>query len=302
MKASEEVTKRKEPGDYLLLFWGYGHAHVGKVHANDMIVVEPGIGSFNKPIAQFCVFESYAVMHYLYGKFEINPKFMDCVIPNYFDLEDFKEPEADLNVEHYPYLKKGKFVLFIGRVILSKGLEIIIESCKDLGLNLIVGGQGNFGAVLHNDFLAKDLDDYLSRPSAFHIGYVEPEQRKELMHKAMCLMCPSLYVEPFGGVNVEAQLCGLPVITSDWGAFSETVDHGITGYRCRTMDHFRWALKNVSSLDKEKIKLRARKNYSLHKVASMYEEYFTMLKQVKFGKGFYEANEGRLGLSWLNKV
>lgn len=317
MKAAEEISKRKKPGDILLLFWGSGHAHVGQVHSNDMIVVEPGIGSFNKPVAPFCVFESYAVMHYIYGKYEISPKFMDCVIPNYFDLDDFSYDESenldlstetrcikadDSKQEFFPFLTPG-FVLFIGRIINVKGLQIAVESCKALGLSLIVAGQGKLQDCIqgHEDFIAKDAKDFASRPSALCIGYVEPEQRKELMHKAMCLMCPTLYAEPFGGVNVEAQLCGLPVISTDWGAFPETVEHGVAGYRCRTMDHFQWALKNVKDLCKKTIRDKASKNYSLHRVASMYEEYFAMLKNVHSGKGFYAQNEGRLGLSWLQK-
>ena len=134
-----------------------------------------------------------------------------------------------------------------------------------------------------------------------HVGYVEPKERSVLLAKAKCLMCPTLYVEPFGGVNVEAQITGIPVITTDWGAFAETVKHGVSGFRCRTLEQFIWALKNVDSLDRKRIRFEACSNYSLTKVASMYEEYFGMLKTVKFGSGFYESFDGRLGLSWLEK-
>ena len=99
--------------------------------------------------------------------------------------------------------------------------------------------------------------------------------------------------------NVEAQLCGTPAITSDYGAFTETVEHGATGYRCRTLDHYVWALKNVHTLDRLEIARRARSLYSLDRCAKMYQEWFEMLSTL-WGNGWYTENPDRTQLSWLN--
>jgi glycosyltransferase involved in cell wall biosynthesis len=324
--AADAVAKRKQPGDFLLCFWGCGHSGVAEAN-KDLIVVEPGIGSYNNLSTPYAVFESYAVMHWIYGKYNISPRFMDCVVPNYFDVNDFIDASdvaldqgtaRDLRVQEYiakrpdgrnenaismdlvQRLPKDRYVLMIARLIPSKGIQTAIETCAITGHKLVIIGQGQL-----SDALPKGFQVPMTEPEVpygvTHLGYAEPYERAVLIANAKCLMAPTLYAEPFGGVNVEAQMSGLPVITTDWGAFAETVLHNRTGFRCRSMDHFTWSLRNIDSLDRRVIRHWAASNYGLTKIATMYEEYFAMLQNVHNGQGFYEPSHGRLGLRWLEK-
>ena len=313
MRASEEVAKRKQRGDFLLMFWGLGHAHVGKCHANDMIVVEPGIGSYNKVVAPFSIFESYAVMHHIYAKFAMMPRFMDAVVPNYFRESDFidaSDPETrDARIKDFDTASDTMkrilacpegYMVLIGRVVPTKGIQLAIEVAAAANVKLVIAGQGPLSGAVSPKTVIDETE--ASDPSGVtYIGYVEPKERAVLLARAKCLIAPSLYAEPFGGVNVEAQMSGIPVVSTDWGAFAETVVHGKTGYRCRTLDHFVWAVNNVGDLDRKYIRARAVANYGFAKVGSMYEEYFSMISTTLTAKGFYSTNTGRLGLKWLEK-
>ena len=123
-----------------------------------------------------------------------------------------------------------------------------------------------------------------------YVGEVGPVERGELMSKAIAVFVPTIYVEPFGGVHAEANLCGTPVITTDWGVFTETVTNGVNGYRCRTFQEFLDAMEAVKTLDRKKIRKNAQKRFSTKVVAKQYEDYFNRLNLL-WGKGFYQLRE-----------
>lgn len=274
-----EVGKRKQPGDFLLCFWGFAHQPIADAHP-DLIAVEPGIGCTNKPFTKQSIFESYAVMNSVYGKYDQSPHWYDAVIPNYFDVEDFEFNE-----------KPKDYFLFVGRIIESKGVGIAIDVTKRLGVKLIVAGQGDLSSIRN------PIPDHVEV-----IGYVEPKERSNLMKNAKALLAPTHYNEPFGGVTIEALFCGTPTITTDWGGFAENNIHGLTGYRCRTIEQFVWAAKNIDKISRRACREWAVKNFSLERISLMYEEYFKTLSNVYNGSGgFYATDDSRKELDWMKR-
>jgi glycosyltransferase involved in cell wall biosynthesis len=278
--AIAEIGKRKQPGDFILFPMGNYNKPIADAHA-DMFCVESGIG-YHGVFSHYRVFESYAWMHYIYGILgQGDGSWYDAVIPNYFDPFDFPfQPD------------KGDYALYIGRLIWRKGLTIAVEVTRELGIPLIVAGQGS----LKNEAEGLNITDAHVK----HIGSVGPQERAALMGGAKMCFTPTTYIGPFEGTAVEAMMCGTPVIATDWGVFGETVAHGKTGFRCRTFDDFVWAAKNIGRIDPQDCREWAIANYSMDRVQWMYQEYFEKLADLR-GEGWYERHPERTQLDWLNR-
>jgi glycosyltransferase involved in cell wall biosynthesis len=258
-----EIYKRKQKLDFLLPFWGSGVRPICDAH-QDMIVVEPGIGYAGGHWARWKIFESYAIYHAYGGMQNVgscNQDWYEVVIPNYFDLEDF-----DFCKE------KEDYFLYLGRVYDGKGVNVAIQATEIAGVKLVIAGQKEHG--------------YKLPPHVEYIGYADINKRKQLMKKAKASFLPSMYIEPFGGVQIENLLSGTPTITTDWGSFAENNLHGITGYRCRTIGDFVDAVRNISLINPSHCR-EFGENFSLEKVAPMYEKYFSDVLDVYTGAGWY---------------
>jgi glycosyltransferase involved in cell wall biosynthesis len=264
-----EVEKRKGKNEFILPFWGSGVRPICDAHP-DLICVEPGIGYAGGFWARWKVFESYAIYHAYCGLNRVghcNQDWYEVVIPNYFDKNDFTFND-----------KKEDYFLYLGRVYDGKGVNIAIQATEQAGVKLVVAGQKE--------------DGYNLPPHVEYVGYADMEKRKELMANAAASFLPSMYVEPFGGVQIENLLSGTPTITTDWGAFAENNLHGITGYRCRSMGDFVEAIKRVQA--GEIIPQNCRtwgENFTLEKIGPRYEKFFNDILNVYTNKGWYQPNE-----------
>ncbi len=219
--------------------------------------VEYGVG-YDGIFAHYCVFESYAHQANVYGQRGIKQgRFFDAVIPNYYDPAEF------------PFMpRKEDYLLFIGRLNWDKGVAVAVDVAQKTGRRLVVCGQGE------------------PPPGCDYRGVVGAEERGRLMSRAHAVLVPTLYLEPFGGVAVEAQFCGTPVITTDFGAFPETVEQGVTGFRCHYLGEFLDAVGRCGDLDPRRIRERAIWKYSLDVVGQQYQSYFERLALL-WGAGWH---------------
>ena len=170
-------------------------------------------------------------------------------------------------------------------------MQIAIDVCTRIGARLLLAGYEDW----------RNLGFTKLPDNVEFVGHADREKRRELLSHAKGLFALSMYNEPFGNVAVEAMLSGCPVISSDWGAFVETNLHGVTGYRVRTIEQACWAARNIDKISPRACREWAEKNYSLERVALMYEEYFQMLGDL-WGEGYYAKRDERTQLDWLEKT
>lgn len=262
-----EMAKRIKPKD--IVCHPFGHAHSRLLHDFPTnIHVETGIGYPTLVQGTIRIFESYAWRHYHAGKDGRQGTNYEWVIPNYFEINDWQ-----------PRFAPGQYYAFLGRIDKCKGLDTLFEIAKHLPTGspkIVLCGQGDPSPWTH--------------PNIEYRGPIHGTERSEFMRNAICSLMPTNFIEPFGGSGVEGMLCGTPLISTDYGAFTETVRHGFNGFRCKTLADWLEALQKVSALDRRAIAKDARATYSLEACGARYDDAFQKIHQL-YDKGWYTLPE-----------
>jgi glycosyltransferase involved in cell wall biosynthesis len=262
-----QLIQNYEQGDIICLPFGYAHEDALKKHFGNAIKVETGIG-YDHSYQNYRIFESYAWYHYTAGKqnaFYGNDYWF--VIPNYYDVTEWKFNQTP-----------ERYVAFMGRLIDTKGLGIFVEMARARpDMKFIMCGQG-------------DPTPWLTLPN---LEYQEPKhglERSEFLGNATAFFAGTRYIEPFGGVAVEAQLCGTPVLGSGFACFTETIEHGATGFNCHTLGDFLVGLEVIERgdmIDRNYVRYRAAQLYDMYKVAHQYDSAFQQILDVSKENGWY---------------
>jgi glycosyltransferase involved in cell wall biosynthesis len=130
---------------------------------------------------------------------------------------------------------KKKEVLFVGRLVPEKGVDIYIDAIKplvskftDWSFGLI--GSSKLGSNINQSNYSKDIINKFRKigNQAIFYGFKDNLFVQEKMKDTSIIVIPSLWEEPFGLVAAEAMSNGIAIIASNVGGIPEIIeDNGI---------------------------------------------------------------------------
>ncbi len=115
-------------------------------------------------------------------------------------------------------------ILFVGRLSIEKGVDLLVRSAKDLGVPVHLAGDGPEREKLEK------LAIEIGAENVRFLGFLNAEALRAQYRKALMMVLPSRWYENGPLVLLEAYANGTPVVGARIGAIPEFVEEGVTGY------------------------------------------------------------------------
>jgi glycosyltransferase involved in cell wall biosynthesis len=187
---------------------------------------------------------------------------LSAVIPNPIDLDSWPLRRC-----------KDDYLLWIGRMSADKGPQRAIDAARRAGRRLVLAGPIQPG---QEGFFENEVRPWVDGEQVQFVGEVGGPRKQQLFARAMALLMPIRWPEPFGMVMVEALACGTPVIAFPEGAASEIVIDGENGFLVEDEAEMAGAVAELGDLDPSHCRASASR-YAADGIAARYESVYREL-------------------------
>lgn len=226
-----------------------------------------------------------AVSDALKRALEYNAIPVRAVIHNGIDVSQWGRPDSIMEFKRTHGLM-DKVVCFGGRLSEPKGglqavkaLSIVRRSIPDAQL-LVAGKRDTFAERMSVYAQQLGVGDAL-----VFAGWLSGSDLVAAYHGSKVVIVPSVYLDPFPTVNLEAFASKKPVVASCFGGSKEVVEDGVSGYTVNPLDVEMFASKlSELLLDSGKAEQfglagyeRVVREFTLDKQANEYEKLFAEL-------------------------
>ena len=167
-------------------------------------------------------------------------------------------------------------LVFLGRLDRIKGPHHAIAVAKRLGRRLIIAG--NVSTLPHErEYFEREVAPRIDGDLITYIGPADDEQKRTLLGQGAAMLLPVEGPDAFPIVVPESMMCGTPVIAFPAGGIPEGIDHGRTGFLCRTVEEMTSAVNRLGEIDRAVVRAEAVRRFSDEAVASGYERVYERL-------------------------
>jgi len=152
------------------------------------------------------------------------------VIPNFFDLEEYKPDESVYN----SLFSDGEYLLYYGRLEVRKGVHIFAEALSsvlrkypNIKVGFVGKGMTCKDGTPMKDYILKLNSDFVNR--LIFVEHIPYNQLYPIIERAKLVVLPSIW-ENFPYTCLEAMSFGKTVLASSGSGYNEIIEDGVSGY------------------------------------------------------------------------
>ena len=156
------------------------------------------------------------------------------------------------------------YLAFLGRISPEKRVDLAIDIAKHVGLPIKIAAKIDRA---DRDYFEEKIKPLMRLPLVEYIGEINDAQKSDFLSRAIALLMPVDWPEPFGLVMIEAMACGTPVIAFNRGSVVEIVEDGSTGYIVEDKTSAIAAVERISALSRQRVRLRFEQRFTAQRMA-----------------------------------
>jgi glycosyltransferase involved in cell wall biosynthesis len=191
------------------------------------------------------------------------------------DLDYIRTIHHGIDIRHFDFQPDpDDYLLFFGRIHNDKGARQAIEIARACNKKLILAG-----IIQDHAYYDESVAPHIDNDKVVIVGSVGPLERNQLLGKALALLHPIQFDEPFGLSVIESMACGTPVIAFDRGSMPELIETGKNGFLVDNMDQAIERVSRIKEIDRAACRLHVERYFTVDRMVDAYIHVYDMILQ-----------------------
>ncbi len=171
----------------------------------------------------------------------------------------------EINYSFHP--GPGEYLAFLGRISPEKRLDRAIEIAVRSHLPLRIAAKVD---PVDRQYFESSIRPLLAHPLVDYLGEIGDGDKADFLGRAIALLFPIDWQEPFGLVMIEAMACGTPVIAWRLGSVPEVMREGVSGYIVDNLEAAVQAVGKAALLSRSECRRYYEERFTARRMAKDY--------------------------------
>jgi glycosyltransferase involved in cell wall biosynthesis len=168
----------------------------------------------------------------------------------------------------------GDYLAFIGRISPEKGVDRAIEIARHSGRPLRLAAKVD---DVDRQYFEERIEPLLQQPGIEFVGEIGEREKNDFLGRALALVFPIDWPEPFGLVMIEAMACGTPVIAFPAGSVPEVLEDGVSGFVVNDVEEAVRAVGRAQAMDRAGCRAAFEQRFTAERMARDYVRVYEQL-------------------------